>query len=180
MAFDKRYGTISNSILLFVVIGLLLAGCNAPKNQNSLKNLTHIKLNKDIIQFTFENIPRIYSGLVSIDNEIMLIENEFERLKEIENQYPRQLKIVAIEEANWINIKRSLLDDLETLEKNIERLYVTYMVNKDKGNALIEEKSETIITAIDTALNISTPDTTRLKPVPKKSFVARIKDKISS
>jgi archaellum component FlaC len=179
MTLDKRYNAVRINILFLFIISLSL-GCNGAKSQNPVKDLTHIKLSEDAILFTFNNIPRIYSGLASIDNEIVLIDNELERLKEIETQYPRQFKVVAIEKTNWIKIRRNLLDDLETLEKDIERLYVTYIVNKDKGNALIEEKSESIITAINTALDISTPDTRRLKPVEKKSFVARIKDKISS
>lgn len=180
MSVDKRYSAILISILFLLIIGLTLAGCNGSKGPNPLKDLTHINLNEDVILFTYNNIPRIYSGLVSIDNEIVLIDNELERLKEIETEYPRQFKVVAIEKTNWIKIRRNLLDDLEALEKDIERLYVSYIVNKDKGNALIKEKSETIVIAINTALLISTPDTIRLKPEEKRSFVARIKDKISS
>jgi hypothetical protein len=167
------------SILLVIFPGLSFTGCNGSKGQNPLKDLTHIKLSEDAILFTLNNVPSIYSGLADIDNEIVLIDNELERLKEIEAQYPRQFKVVAIEKTNWIKIRRNLLDDLEVLEKDIERLYVTYIVNKEKGNELIEEKSNGIVTAINTALELSTPDTMRLKPEEKKSFFAKIKGKIS-
>lgn len=180
MAIDIRIRTKILATLSFFLVGFGLIGCNGSKVQSPQKDLTHIKLSEDAILFTFNNVPRIYSGLASIDNEIVLIDNELERLKEIEAQYPRQFKVVAIEKTNWIRIRRNLLDDLEALEKDIERLYVTYIVNKEKGDALIKEKEDLIITAINTALHTSTPDTTRLKPEEKKSFLAKIKDKISS
>jgi hypothetical protein len=164
---------------LLIAIGASFAGCN-DKDRKLKGELSQVQLNKDIILFASKAIPRIYSGIVKIDNEIRLIDEELERLLKIESRYPRQQKIVALEKANWKKIQGNLLKELAVLEKNVEEIYVTYMVNKKKGKTLIQEKTEPILSTINDAIKASSPHTRRLKPAPKKSFVAKIKEKFSS
>ena len=63
---EKRYRVNALGILLILIIGLNLSGCKGSKGKNPLKDLTHIKLSEDAVLFTFNNTPRIYSGLVKI------------------------------------------------------------------------------------------------------------------
>ena len=167
------------TILLFI-IGLSLTGCNTSKDRKFQKDLSKSRLNADIVTFTFQAIPSIYSGLVKLNNEILLIDNELKRLKKIETKYPRQQRIVAIEKENWKKIQRNLFKELGVLEKDIEKIYVTYLVNKEKGKTLIKEKTKPIFSAIKNAIKTSTPHTRRLQPTPKKSFIVRMKAKFLS
>jgi len=163
--------------LWLCIFGLLLSGCNFFQDAPAQEDLSKIQLNEDILAFAFKNTPRIYSGLVKINHEILLIDAELERLKGIETTYPRQQKIVAVEKANWKKIQRNLFDELAVVEKDIERIYVTYLVNKQKGKVLIKEKAYTILSSINNTLKASTAHTQRLKPNRKKSFIQKFKAK---
>ncbi|HIE54860.1 MAG TPA: hypothetical protein EYP90_06725 [Chromatiaceae bacterium] len=164
-------------VLWLCIIGSLLMACNSSQDTPPQDELSKVQLNEDILAFAFKNTPRIYSGLVKINHEILLIDAELERLKGIETTYPRQQKIVAIEKANWKKIQRNLLDELAVVEKDIERIYVTYLVNKQKGKVLIKEKADTILSSINNTLQASTAHTQRLKPNRKKSFIQKFKAK---
>ena len=136
----RQTKTLSKIAILLFIIGLSLTGCNSSEVRKPQKDLSKSRLNADIVTFAFQTIPPIYSGLVKINTEILLIDNELKRLKKIETKYPRQQRIVAIEKENWKKIQRNLFKELGVLEKNIEKIYVTYLVNKGKGKKLIKEK----------------------------------------
>ena len=64
---------------------------------------------------------------------MLLIDEELQRLKKIETDYPRQQRVVIVEKKNWISLRKRLIKEVEKLKKEIEEIYVTYLVNQEKG-----------------------------------------------
>ena len=110
---------------------------------------------------------------------MVLIDKELERLKEIEAEFPKQKKIIITERNNWKKVKKDLRSSLSNLEKDVEKIYVTHLVNKSKGTELINKNITPLVDTINKALEASSPHTRRLIVVEKKSFFASLKDKLS-
>jgi hypothetical protein len=167
--------------VLMLAAALLAAGCNSSEQQKPQVDLSKVQLRGDIVVFSYRVVPRIYSGLVKIDDELLLIDEELQRLKKIETDYPRQRGVVIAEKKNWISLRKDLVKALDKLKKEIEKIYVTYLVNKEKGEALIDQKSDAILAVINSSLDETSPYTNRLRPPPvKQSFLDKIKSKFTS
>jgi len=172
-------GIITRMAVVFCFVSVVVSCGFLNKNDRPQLVLSKLQLNKDIITFTFSKVPRIYFGLVKLDNEIVLIDKELERLKEIEAEFPKQRKIIITERNNWKKVKKDLRSSLSNLEKVVEKIYVTHLVNKDKGTELINKNMKPLVDTINKTLEASSPHTKRLIVVERKSFIASLKDKLS-
>ena len=155
-----------------------VASCKFFSKEQPQLNLSKLQLKEDIISFTFKKAPKIYSGLIRLDNEIVLIDNELERLKEIENEFPRQIRIIIVERGNWKKVKNELLASFASLKREVEKIYVTHLVNKEKGSKLIGKNMKSLVETVNKALESSSAHTKRLIAKEKKSFLASLKNKI--
>lgn len=177
--FPTNRGIITRMVVVFCFVSIVVSCGFLNKNDRPQVDLSKLQLKEDIITFTFKKVPRIYSGLVKLDNEIVLIDKELERLKEIEAEFPKQKKIIIIERNNWKKVKKDLRSSLSNLEKKVEKIYVTHLVNKSKGTELINKNIKSLVGTINKTLEASSPHTRRLIVVEKKSFLASLKDKLS-
>lgn len=173
---NRRIATRMVMVFCFVSV---VASCGfSKKNDQPQLDLSKLQLKKDIISFTFSTVPKIYSGLVKLDSEIVLIDKELERLKEIEVEFPKQKKIIITERNNWKKVKKDLRSSLSNLEKEVEKIYVTHLVNKNKGTELINKNMKPLVDTLNKTLEASSPHTKRLIVVEKKSFFASLKDNL--
>ncbi len=162
---------ISGGIAFFVVSYL--------NKENVTLNTTfeNISLKPELITFTHNMMPTLYDGLSGINKEILLIENEVNRLIQMEKEFPLQKKIIISEKTKWKKIKKELLLSLSILEKDVEMIYVSYSVNQQKGLTLIEEKSEDLSSLASNTISTSQELTHRLVVDEEKKFLDTIKDK---
>ena len=169
--------TVTTVLVIFMAVAVV-AGCGLSKRgPKPRQDLSKVQLKQEIILFTFYRVPNLYSGLVRLNDEIVRIDKELERLIKIEDEFSRQKKIILSEQSNWNKIQKDLFAALSTIEKDIEEIYVTQLVNKAKGKELIDEKRQPLTTAINEALNASQPHTKRLKMVKKKTKMDTLKEK---
>ena len=173
-----KWGIVTQAVMLLIFVSVFTSCGLLGKNGKPRLDLTKLQLKEDIIAFVFSRMPNIYSGLVKLDDEIGLIEKELERLKEIESEFPKQKKIILTERNNWNKVKHSLQTSLLNLEKKVESIYVTYLVNKEKGIELMDKSTKSLITDIDQTLEVSSPHTKRLIVVGKKSFIVNLKNRL--
>lgn len=173
-----KWGIITRVVMVFTFVFVVTSCELINKNKKPQLDLTKLQLKEDIIAFTFYKVRKIYSGLVKLDNQIVLIDKELERLKEIEAEYPKQKKIIITERKIWKKVKKNLQTSLSNLEKEVEKIYVTYSVNKNKGIELINKNTKSLVNDIGKALEASRPHTKRLIVVVKKSFIDIFKAKL--
>ena len=173
-----NWGIITRMVVVFCFVSVVASCEFLNKNAQPQVNLSKLQLNKDIITFTFSKVPKIYSGLVKLNSEIVLIDKELERLKEIEAEFPKQRKIIITERNNWKKVKKDLRSSLSNLEKEVEKIYVTHLVNKNKSTELINKNMRPLVDTINKTLEASGPHTKRLIVVEKKSVFASLKDNL--
>jgi hypothetical protein len=140
--------------------------------------LPHIKLDKNVMTFAFENMPAFYSGLKDLSNEISLIEKEIVRIKNIEKKYPEQQKITAAQIKLWEKNLDSLKKTIEKLETELSAIYVSWRVDKETGEKLMEPKKTELVKSVEDALAPSKIMTDKLKKIEEsKGFFTKILEK---
>lgn len=169
MTDNKGSATI---IILIILLALLGAGGYFGYTQFYLKknttgtfttDLAHISLKEEILLSTYEKLPDVYFGLVDINNELLIINKEIDRLSAMEKEYPQQIDIISAEKNIWNSVRQDISDTVDTLKKDIETLYVAYRVNQEKGQKRIDEKKNQLQEAIRKTLESSQLKTRRLK-----------------
>jgi hypothetical protein len=183
---EKKYnnsGKLLIILLLIITIAVAASGFFAYKflyaKKASDNEMTNIHLRGETIAFVHESMPDIYNSLFELNHEIFVIEKELKRLEIIENEYPKQKKIVQDEIKMWSKTRKDLQTMIENLEKNIEPLFVAYSVNPEKGTELLASKKEELLASSTEALETSKKETVRLKDNEEKSFIQKIKEIIS-
>ncbi len=170
-------------LLLIITIAVAAGGFFAYTflyaKKASEAEMVNIHLREETIAFVHQSMPDVYSSLFELNQEIIVIEKELKRLEVIENEYPKQKKIVQDEIKMWSKTRKDLQTMIENLEKNIEPLFVAYTVNTEKGTELLASKKEELLTSVTEALEASKKQTVRLKENENKSFIQKIKEKIS-
>ncbi|MBA4366085.1 MAG: hypothetical protein C0403_00400 [Desulfobacterium sp.] len=170
-------------LLLMITIAVAAGGFFAYKFLNAEKTsdneMANIHLQEETIAFVHQSMPDVYNSLFELNHEIVMIEKELKRLEIIENEYPKQKKIVQDEKKMWSKTQKDLQTLIENLEKNIEPLFVAYTVNTEKGTELLASKKEELLASATEALETSKKQTVRLKNTEEKSFIQKIKEKIS-
>ncbi len=145
-------------------------------------DLDKVTMGEQLVTFSIDKLPGIYGRIVSVNGEILLIEKEITRLKEIEKAYPLQKKITSKEIKIWEKILKGLVKSLGAAEKKIEQFYVAVEVNPEKGAEMIGNSQKDVEAAMDAVLAPSREATARLKPKVKEkgSLIDRVKDKIKN
>lgn len=168
-------------ILFFFMIVLLLTGGGAAIYYlyftDKPGEIEKSGLSKEILVFTFNFMPEVHTGIKSINDEVIITEKEIERIKEIEKTYPDQEKITTSEKKIWDKNLLTLTTFLVKQEKEIKDIYVSYQVNKETGQKLIDEKKEALATASIEVITPSTVLTEKIKAIEAaKGFLDKIKD----
>ncbi|MDD2391024.1 MAG: hypothetical protein PHP23_15025 [Desulfobacterales bacterium] len=170
-------------LILVILILLALAGgafWGYQKAMNpSLKRvpLSNVSLKDEIVGFTFDMLPGLYQRLVSLDREISLIDQEINRLEKMGAEFPRQKNIITTEKSTWSGIRKDLIRFDSDFEKQLETLYVAYMVNRDRGASQMEQEKRQMIESADKALASSGKLTRRLEAEKDKNLLEQLKDK---
>lgn len=124
-------------------------------------------------------MPQVHAGVRAISDEIVLTENEIIRLEEIEKNFPDQGKITKAEKKVWDKNFSSLTKFLEKHEKEIQTLYVSYRVNQETGQILIDEKKEALSTASGNIVESSKILTDKIRALEEaKSLLDKAKESI--
>ena len=168
-------------VLLFLIIILGGGGYYGYKNyylkqqqgRGVVKDLKYVTLREEILLFTYKKLPGIYTGLLSFNSEMTLIDQELERLTTMEGEFPQQLEIISAEKGIWQETRNTLSSTLTEIETEIEAMYVSYKVNIEKGRKRIKEKKEGVGNKINATIKTSNNQTSRLKE--KKEVTAKKK-----
>lgn len=176
----KRKVPFKKFFIFFLII-ILLAGSGAAVFYiyftDKPGEIKKSGLSKEILIFTFNLMPEVHTGIKSINDEIIITEKEIERIKEIEKEYPDQEKITTSEKKIWDKNLLTLTTFLLKQEKEIKDIYVSYQVNKETGQKLIDEKKEALATASTEVITPSTVLTEKIKAIEAaKGFLDKIKD----
>ena len=131
--------------LLFITFGTLAAAGYIGVKQWWAKNqphsfLTAVKIDADVLGWSFRHLPEFYVKIVALDDVIALLETELVRLKELGKKYPDQKDIISEERSELEAKKKELTTILDEAANAIEAMYVAYEINARKAKSRIGSK----------------------------------------
>ena len=126
-------------------------GEDAAKKYTSVK-LKYITLPDEILEFTFNNFPSLYTAFINFNSDILLVDKEIERIKNIGKRYPDDKNIADKEEKIWNKARDKGLKNFKKIEKKAESVYVLFQVNKKQGIEKIKEEKKDLESAANEAL----------------------------
>jgi len=182
---EKKNTSATKWVIILLVVALTVAAAMVAAEGLSRKKmvaseaLTKVRLNPDILSFAYQTMPNIYRGLVGCNDQILLIDKELQRLTDIESEFPRQKVIIDAERANWTSLQKTLFTVLSRVEKAVEKIYVTHLINPDRGKVLVEKEETPLMEAVNKALDASEPKIRRLRVEKKKTVLDLLKEKFS-
>ncbi len=102
--------------------------------------LACVKIKPELVQFSHDLIsPILYNNMVMMDDILVMMDKELDRLKRIEKKYPNQAKIVTPQIEELSAARDRLGEALERVTAKIEKIYVTWLVNQRDGAVQIRE-----------------------------------------
>lgn len=136
-------------------------------------------LTPESLYFLRQHLPELYADFARLDEEILLTYNEMTRIEKIAEAFPEQKKIPDTEYRIWESSMKTLQKGQSDFEKNIQILFVSYQVNPETGQVLMEEKRDALKQNLESLVSASRPLTDKLRELEsKKPFVHRMKARI--
>jgi hypothetical protein len=175
-------GVSAIAVVLVLLLLLILAGggfyaYNQKQSENFPPTTTfdNVDLNEDVVVFLFQTVPRLYTRVVLLNNDLTLIAAELERIDELQDEYPSGKRYIETERMAWIKLQKNLTLSVQSAQSAAESYYVAYMVNNEKGRELISDNVGDLVSDIDDALKESGQETRRLKTVSNQTLMERLK-----
>jgi hypothetical protein len=178
----KKKKRFSKRLILILVLALAAVGASgfvvysfyfAPQGTKEIKasytqqQLQHVNLPEEMLRFSFDHFPDLYDALVVFNAQMKLIDGEIARIDALAQKYPEQTQIAEKEKKVWEKAKAALEKAFLKIEKPVKDIYVLFQVNRELGQASIEEKSGELTELAGAALAPALELTGRLKSLDK-------------
>jgi CRISPR/Cas system CSM-associated protein Csm2 small subunit len=180
---DSGLSTMAALIILGMV--LLVLGATAYfgfrfyiRSEQPRTALKSVKLKKELLEFTHGQIREVYQQIIRLDDVIFLIDDEIKRLEKIAKQFPDQKPIVESERGNLTAEREKLAQALSSVIKDIEAIYVTFLVNQASGIQRVNQNRGSLKERCDKALSNSSKLIFRLEAGKPQSPLEMIKKMI--
>lgn len=107
--------------------------------------LASMKVKEELIRFTHDRVSRaLYRNLITLDTVVVMMDKELKRLKRISKKFPNQNGIVT-SQTKELSVSRDRLDKSMTdVVAKIEKIYVTWLVDRSKGIGRINSQKGTL------------------------------------
>ena len=139
-------------ILIAMVLVLALAGgggflaYNKYYRKEPLRSkLASLKVKGELIRFTHGQVSTaLYGNMVLLDDILVMMDKELDRLKRIGKKFPNQRVIVATQTKELTIARERLAKVLANVSARLERMYVTWLVNRSEGTGQIRSQKGTL------------------------------------
>lgn len=147
-------------IVIVLVLVLALAGGggywaygNANRKEPLKTRLACMKMREEVIRFTHDRVSSaLYHNLVTLDDSIVMVDKETERLKRIAKKFPDQNGIIASQTKELTIARDRLAKAMTDVSAKIEQMYVTWLVDHAKGTGQINSQRGTLTRQLAEAL----------------------------
>ena len=139
-------------ILIALVLVLALAGGGGflaynkyYKKEPLRSKLASVKVKGELICFTHDHVSTaLYGNMVLLDDILVMMDKELDRLKRIGKKFPNQREIVATQTKELTLARKHLAKVLAEVSAKLERMYVTWLVNRSEGSGQIRSQKGTL------------------------------------
>jgi hypothetical protein len=107
--------------------------------------LFSMKMQTELIRFTHDQVSAaLYRNMVMIDDIVVMMDKELDRLKRIGKKFPNQSRIVT-SQTEELNIAREhMATVLADVSATLENIYVTWLVDRSAGTGQIQSRKGTL------------------------------------
>ncbi len=139
-------------LLIALVLVLALAGGGGflaytkyYKKEPLRSKLASMKVNGELIGFTHDHVSTaLYGNMVLLDDILVMMDAELDRLKRIGKKFPNQRGIVADQTKELKVARERLAAVLADVSAKLERMYVTWLVDRSEGTGQIRSQKGTL------------------------------------
>ena len=140
------------AILIVLVLVLALAGGGGFwaytkyfKAKPLITKLSSHKVKEEVVQFTNDYVSRaLYHNLFTIDNIVGMMNKELKRLKRLGTKFPNQSNIIATQTKQLSTARDKLSKAVSDVTAELEKIYVIWMVDRDRGISEIKSQKGTL------------------------------------
>ena len=139
-------------ILIALVLVLALAGGGGfwtynkyYKKEPLRSKLASMKVKAELIRFTHDRVSTaLYRNMVMLDDILVMMDAELDRLKRIGKKFPNQRGIVASQTEELKEARQRMARILTDVNATLEKMYVTWLVNRSEGTGQIRSQKGTL------------------------------------
>lgn len=139
-------------ILIALVLVLALAGGGGFwaytkyfKKEPLRSKLASMKVKAELIRFTHDRVSTaLYRNMVMLDDILVMMDAELDRLKRIAKKFPNQRGIVASQTEELKEARERMARILTDVNATLEKMYVTWLVNRSEGTGQIRSQKGTL------------------------------------
>jgi len=144
-------GGAAGIVIALVLILALAAGGgywaynNYYKKEPPRTKLASIKVKEELVQFTHDRVSRaLHYNLITIDDIVVMMDKELKRLQRIAKKFPDQKGIVDPQIEALTRAREHMAKTLKEVTAAIEKIYVTWLVDRSKGTGQINSRKGTL------------------------------------
>ena len=137
-------------IALFVVLGVAAGGGYWAYNKYVKEDpprtkLASLKIKEELVQFVHDRVSRaMHTNMTSLDDVVVMMDKELKRLQRIGKRFPDQRGIVDPQVKELTKARKRLASTLKEATTAIEKIYVTWLVDRSEGTSQIKAQKGTL------------------------------------
>ncbi len=147
-------------ILIAMVLVLALAGGGGflaynkyYKKEPLRSKLASMKVKGELIRFTHDRVSTaLYHNMVMLDDILVMMDTELDRLKRIGKKFPNQRGIIASQTEELRKARERMARILTDVNTTLEKIYVTWLVNRSEGIGQIRSQKGTLTRQVADAI----------------------------
>jgi|GEM_PF-6924209 hypothetical protein len=174
-----------NKILILaalIMLILIISGCGVLyynfiyKHRFIPTDNSFFKIPEQTERYLHNYHKNLYSLIRDINKELMIIDNEIERIKQLEKKYPEQKDITKDAVSKLEETKKTATEKINEVINMLNTIYIHYQLNSDNKDVLINKKSDEILSKTEKILEDLKKVTQRFKKDENnKNFINKLK-----
>jgi hypothetical protein len=129
--------------------------------------LSSMKMREELIRFIHDHVSQaLYSNLITVDDIVVMMNKELDRLKRIDKRFPDQHAIIAAQTAEYTAARDHLTQVMADVGGKVEAIYVTWLVDRAKGQGQINAQKGTLTRELGDAIRGESVLVSRIRTSP--------------
>ncbi len=107
--------------------------------------LAAMKTKEELVRFAHDTVsPALYRNLVTMDDIVVMMDKEADRLNRIARKFPNQKAIIATQTEALAASREKLATEMSRVLAALEKIYVTWLVDRSRGTGQINAQRGTL------------------------------------
>ncbi|MGM0417494.1 MAG: hypothetical protein ACQEQS_02105 [Thermodesulfobacteriota bacterium] len=165
-----------------IIIILIIASCGllyynfVYKHRFIPIDNSFFKIPEQTERYLHYNHKNLYSLIRDVNKELMIIDNEIERIKQLEKKYPEQNDITEDAVSKLEETKNNSTEKINEVINRLNTVYIHYQLNSENKDELINKNTEELLTKTEKILEELKKVTQRFKKDENnKNFIDKLK-----